>query len=188
MARYRIFNANDKIVVDGQTITQGQTVAIIETELPLGNVFSGAFYGNFANEPIADALKVAVVAREVGLDAKPKAIDAEPVDVVDPDELNEADLAADADEAADTDDDLGPPTDAPATPAADQPAAAVVDANAPIDPSLDGLTERVQRVLTLEGLGTRDKIAAFVANGDKLVDLEGIGPAAELKILAWLGN
>lgn len=181
MAKYRILTTGP-IVIDGQSLPAGKTVAIIETELPLGNVLSSACFGHLANEKIPDAAVVAVVARAPELVegapiTKPATPDVDAIDPDDPDALNEADLAEEAEEAAAKQ--AEPETDAPAAPAAEKAA---------IDPSLDGLTERVQRVLTREGLGTRDKIAEFVARGDKLADKEGIGPSAELKILAWLDN
>jgi hypothetical protein len=55
-----------------------------------------------------------------------------------------------------------------------------------IDPSLDGLPLRIQKVLTTRGLATKAAITAYIAEGKKLDDVEDIGPKAAAQIQSWL--
>ncbi len=55
-----------------------------------------------------------------------------------------------------------------------------------IDPSLDGLPVRIQKVLTVRGLATKTAIQAYIAEGKKLDDVEDIGPKAASQIQSWL--
>ena len=56
-----------------------------------------------------------------------------------------------------------------------------------IDPSLDGLPVRIQKVLTVRGLATKAAIQSYIAEGKQLDDVEDIGPKAASQIQSWLG-
>jgi hypothetical protein len=55
-----------------------------------------------------------------------------------------------------------------------------------IDPSLDGLPLRIQKVLTVRGLATKAAIQFYIAGGKELDDVEDIGPKAAAQIESWL--
>jgi hypothetical protein len=55
-----------------------------------------------------------------------------------------------------------------------------------IDPSLDGLPLRIQKVLTTRGLATKSAIQSYIAEGKQLDDVEDIGPKAAAQIQSWL--
>lgn len=61
------------------------------------------------------------------------------------------------------------------------------DTDADLEP-LAGLAPRVAQSLQAAGLSDAQAIRDYLAQGDKLVDLEGIGKATEAQILDWLDS
>lgn len=164
-----------KTVFDGQTVPEDTTVAVIQTEQPLANVLSAAAFNQLQPVEVEPDAPLAIAARVVA-DAPAAAVavktpPSQP-DPNDPDALNAADEAAERAEAARIE--------------AEKAAAESQKTAAPIDASLEGLPARLQRALTDQSLPTREAVAAYVAEGKDLVDLDDVGTKAAEKILEWL--
>lgn len=159
-----------KTVFDGQTIEENETVGVLMTDQPLGNVLSGAAFGTLRVEEIDPAAApLSVVARVEEQTPPVPAIEPAATDPADdPDALNAEDAAADAAEAK----------------AAADAAEAEPEPELPVE--FEGLNVRVARALVRQGLASKQAIRDFVADGGDLVDLDEIGTAAVAKINAWL--
>lgn len=157
-----------KTVFDGQTIEENETVGVLMTDQPLGNVLSGAAFGTLRVEEIDPAAApLSVVARVEEQTPPVPAIEAAATDPADdPDALNAEDAAADAAEAA--------------------AKAAEPEPEQPLPAEFEGLNIRIARALVRQGLASKQAIRDFVADGGDLVDLDEIGTAAVAKINAWL--
>jgi hypothetical protein len=169
--RFRVV-ATSNAIIDGQTVAAGDTLATIETNLPIGNVLSGATFGAFA--VLSDAPANCPVIARVELAAPPPMptetpTTAEPTHADQIDALNAADAEAEAAEAA-----AGAVATEPTAPA-----------NAA---EFDGLDVRITKALQSQGFGDRAAVAKFVADGGDLVELDEIGKVAKDKILAWLNS
>lgn len=183
---YKVLSTQ-RLIVDGQTIEAGRTVAQLKTNLPLGNVLSSLAFGTLTCQPVDESDTVEVIDRaNVGADAvvgKPTKSEPQSADV-DPDSLNDADADEDSKLESQTstsgastnaNDKTSPPTTEPDPPA--------------LDPSFEGLDARLARALTTDErkLSTRDAVAKFVADGGDLLDVDGIGKKTKPVVLKWLG-
>lgn len=192
--QYEVKTQTDTII-DGQKVREGETVAVIETNLPIGNVLSGAAFGTFrvskvegTENTITPVARQAVGADSPGIvrDEHGNTIADSQSDSDDPDALNDADDEADAAEAAR----IAAEKAAAEKAAADKAAADA--ANKPsevtLDASLAGLNARLATELTAQGLSTRAAISEFVNSGKDLYDLDGVGKKTKADILAWLAS
>ena len=171
---YKITTAG-RLNIDGEIFEGGEVVGTIESDVDLGNLVSGIKFGKLAisrEDEIAKLESIAVPASKVTRDPD---LD----DPNDPDALNAADAAAEAEAAK-----------AEAAKAAVDKAAKTESHNP--DESLAGLDKRIQRELAKQasqfpgGVATRDSLKAFhEAEGD-FADLDGIGPKAAKMIVDWL--
>lgn len=193
---YEVKTQTDTII-DGQKVAEGETVAIIETNLPIGNILSGAAFGSMKVERIEGSENaMAPVARQaVGVDSPGivrdehgKAITDSQLDADDPDALNDADDRADAREAEAAR--IAAEKAAADKAAADKAAAdsASKTEQITLDASLAGLNARLATELTQQGLATRQAISEFVNSGKDLYDLDGVGKKTKADILAWLAS
>lgn len=165
--------AKHKLAVDGRVFEPGQTVATIDTPVEISNVISAAHFGDLKFQAIAELLfdqqPVPADTKRVRRDRQPQpqpqpeALDPQQPEVndeLDPDALNAL---------------PDPETDTklPERTGGDHEA-------------LDGLPERIGRALIDAGLRDRQAVADWYQTNQGFADVEGIGKAAERKILAWL--
>lgn len=167
----------DPLTFDGQTVPANTPIATIETNLPFDNVLSALTFRRVRPEAIAEDMVPAIIERKLQDSPKKRTADAPPVESApDPDALNAADKAADDAEAKERAEKEQAEADAKVKAEAE-----------PLDPSLDGLDERIARILTREGFPTRDDIAAKASEGFDWETLDDIGRAAKKKIIAFIG-
>lgn len=170
-------------VFDGQIIEENETVGVLITDQPLGNVLSGAAFGTLRVEeidPAAAPLRVTARAEEKTPPIPATEAAATNADD-DPDALNAEDAAADAAEAA-----AEAAADAATKAAAKAAADVAKPEEQPLPAEFEGLNVRIARALVRQGLVSKQAIRDYVADGGDLVDLEEIGTAAVVKINAWL--
>lgn len=162
--------------IDGQTFGPGETIATMETEVDVSNVISAAHFGDVKMALIGSLLTGPVPAdtkRVRRTDPQPKLEpqpqpkpqpDGQAVDELDPDVLN-----------AEPDPQTEP-----------QPEPQTKEYQVIGTTSLAGLPERIGRALLDAGLRDRQAVADWYQTNQGFADVEGIGKAAERKILAWL--
>lgn len=167
--------AKHKLAVDGRVFEPGQTVATIDTPVEISNVISAAHFGDLKIQAIAELLvdqqpvpaDTKRVRRDRQPQPQPEALEPQQPEVnneLDPDALN-----AMPDPEPDT-----------------EPAEVVKRYEVTGTTTLAGLPERIGRALIDAGLRDRNAVAEFYKTNQGFADVEGIGKAAERKILAWL--
>jgi hypothetical protein len=171
--------AKHKLAVDGRVFEPGETVATIHTPVEISNVISAAYFGDLKFEAIAalllDQPPVPADTKRVRRDRQPQpqpeALEPQPEpqqpevnDELDPDALN-----AMPDPEPDT-----------------EPAEVAKRYEVTGTTTLAGLPERIGRALIDAGLRDRKSVAKFYATNQGFAEVEGIGKAAERKIVAWL--
>jgi hypothetical protein len=185
--------AKHALGMNGHTIPAGGLVATMQTEhlVLVDNLASGLYFGDIVavqkSEPIEDAAAIKQVRRDrrskKSTEATNERAGTDPVEGsdLDPDALNA--------QADDDDDDI---SDQPAgvkdslTLQSDSDNDADLGTDVEISyPGLEGLSPRIAKALGDAGLVDREKVADhYKTNG--VFDLEGIGRAAERKIVAWI--
>jgi len=161
--KYRAIAKHD-LAGDGKVFKAGQPVAMIETTMPVGNMVSGLYFGDL--ELVADGSPAGDEVKQVRRDPPSIAPSPEPqpLDVdADPDALNALDEADEAEAKQ---------TEPPSEPKANAEFAT--------------LPPRIAGALIEAGFHTRAAVQAYVDEGAALADVEGIGKAAERKIVEWL--
>lgn len=168
--------AKHKLAVDGRVFEPGETVATIHTPVEISNVISSAHFGDLqvvatgpSQPPVpADTKRVR---RDRQPQPQPEALEPQPEpqqpevnDELDPDALNAM------------------PDPEPTT----EPAEVAKRYEVTGTTTLAGLPERIGRALIDAGLRDRKAVAEFYATNQGFADVEGIGKAAERKIVAWL--
>ena len=168
--------AKHKLAVDGRVFEPGETVATIDTPVEISNVISAAHFGDLKTEAIAKLLldqppvpaNTKRVRRDRQPQPQPEALEPKPQpevnDELDPDALNAL------------------PDPEPQTTTAE----GVKQYEVTGTTTLAGLPERIGRALIDAGLRDRKAVAEFYATNQGFADVEGIGKAAERKIVAWL--
>lgn len=162
--------------MNGETIPAGQLVAVVEVKpgVLIENIISGLYFGDILALAQAgdseQATDTKTVRRETsGPNSR---------DDLDPDALN----------AQDDDELIDPKTDVKnsLTTQTENDDAEDVGTDAEISyPALAGLSPRIAKALGDAGLVDKAKVGAYLKENEGF-DLEGIGKAAERKIIAWL--
>ena len=150
-------------IVDGHKLDAGTVVAILDTTIDSGNLQSLLMTRSILFEAVKDESPTVCQPPAPTSPIAPKPPKSETVKVTnsDPDAVNEQDNKAEIAEVK-----------------------TVLDSK--IDPSLDGLSTRIQNVLTEQGYGTREKIVAYVASGEHLERIKDIGKKAAAEIRQWI--
>lgn len=163
--------AKHDLAGDGKVFKAGTPVAIIETTMPVGNMVSGLYFGDL--QLVADGSPTEDELKQVRRDPPPSiapSTEPQPVGVEsDPDALNAADAAAD---------------DAPQAQAATPKVLEISISKLPVE--LQALPPRIANALADHEFTTRADVQAYLESGGLLADVEGIGKAAERKIMEWL--
>jgi|694.fasta_scaffold69485_3 hypothetical protein len=159
--------ARHPLGIDGQVIPAGQVVATIITNLEISAVISSTYFGDLQakqsgepGKPMApppDDVKRVRRDRKQDPEPQPPALDDSPV-AIDPDELN-----AEPDEQPE--------------PEPEQ---------LPERIWWEGLPERIGSALSDAGFTSREAIKAHLQKVGTFADVDGIGKAAEKKIVQWL--
>jgi hypothetical protein len=167
------------LMVDGNLIAAGTPVATIELRewVPIDNLVSGLYFGDIVAVIGAPAFS--------GVSNRPEPNDIKHVrrDPIEAAELDTA-LADDSELDADALNRL-PDDDEPATNTSSEPAAELATVEQLSYPGLDGLPPRIAKALGDAGLVDRKQVADHRRENNG-IDLDGIGKAAERKIIAWL--
>jgi hypothetical protein len=167
--KYRAIAKHD-LAGDGKVFKAGQPVAMIETTMPVGNMVSGLYFGDL--QLVADGSPTGDELKQVRRDPPPSiapSTEPQPVGVdSDPDALNAADAAAD---------------DAPQAQATPE---VLQDPISTLPLELQALPPRIASALADHEFTTRADVQAYLESGGSLADVEGIGKAAERKIMEWL--
>lgn len=159
--------ARHPLGIDGQVIPAGQVVATITTDLEISAVISSTYFGDLqakqsgeTGKPMApppDHTKRVRRDRKQDPEPQPPALEDSPV-AIDPDELN-----AQPDEQPEPEPEQSPE---------------------PI--WWDGLPERIGSALYDAGFTSREALKEHLQKVGTFGDVDGIGKAAEKKIVQWL--
>jgi hypothetical protein len=160
------------LAVDGHTFAPGQTIATLETQFDVSNIVSAAHFGDVKfvavgspqTPPPADTKRVR---RDRTTETKPAALE----DNLEP-EVNEY-LHPDV---------LNAQPDPEHEPQPEQPKQYEVIGTT----TLAGLPERIGRALVEAGFKDRNALVEYYKANQGFADVEGIGKAAERKIVVWL--
>lgn len=176
-------DGSDLVVVDAQHMEEHGSALIgkISTDHPRGNVASLIKSGMLQVVEIDD-LKPSTRKKVAPKASSKKPVTTKPTAPAP--ETTEDDLDEDLDEDEPTSDQpQGASPRLSESPDADKTPAPIT-----IDPSLSGIPIRIQQVLTASNLGTKSAIESYVAEGKKLIDVDGIGPRTEMHLTAWLAG
>lgn len=164
--------AKHKLAIDGTEYQPGDLVATIQTLVEISNVISAAHFGDLQivpNEPIqtqqpADTKRVRRD-RQTEMQPEPSQPVPDITAELDPDVLN------------------AQPDEQPEGKATEPK---IYETSGTT--TLAGLPERIGRALIDAGLRDRRSVADWYKINQGFADVEGIGKAAERKILEWLAN
>jgi len=184
--------AKHALVMNGRMIAAGGLVALLTTEpgVMVDNLASSLYFGDIAAVPTGEPSEDTAGIKQVRRDRRSKKSTEATNERAGTDSNEGSDLDPDALNAQDDDDeDI---SDQPAgvkdslTPKSDTDTDAELGNDAEISyPGLEGLSPRISKALGDAGLVDREKVAGhYKTNG--VFDLEGIGRAAERKIVAWI--
>ena len=165
------------LAVDGHTFAPGETIATLETQLDVSNIVSAAHFGDVKFVAIgspqpptpADTKRVR---RDRPTETKTAALE----DSLEPEVFHVPrleDLHPDV---------LNAQPDPEPEPQPEQPKQYEVTGTT----TLAGLPERICRALFDAGFEDRNALVAYYKANQGFADVEGIGKAAERKIVAWL--
>ena len=186
--------AKHALVMNGQMIAAGGLVALLSTEpgVMVDNLASSLYFGDLAAVPTGEPSEDTAGIKQVRRDRRSKKSTEATNERAGTDPIEGSDLDPDALNAqADDDEDI---SDQPAgvtdslTPQSDADSDTDAELGTDVEtsyPGLEGLSHRIAKALGDAGLVDREKVAAhYKTNG--VFDLEGIGRAAERKIVAWI--
>ena len=170
------------LAVDGHTFAPGQTIATLETQLDVSNIVSAAHFGDVKFVAIGSPQPKFVA---IGSPQPPTPADTKRVRRDRPTETKTAALEGNLEPEAIEDlhpDVLNAQPDPEPEPQPEQPKQYEVTGTT----TLAGLPERIGRALVDAGFKDRNALVEYYKANQGFADVEGIGKAAERKIVAWL--